>query len=584
MLAHVHPRRHNRPQATTTAARHQHHSMDKEESEGLTPRGDDEKQERLYSSSPSSGSDNEAEDVAIESLVAGRAKRSTAGNRLSSLLDHEVDDEYELLFAEDEEDVEFEGEGDEEASDVQLESSSEDDEDQGPVGGEDDDFEGEKELQREARAERLASKRKAKEAFLKPPALRKHPRVDRAPGAEDQLSTPAPRPKKKSERVSWIPAPDEGPTRSSSRKLTMQNKEVIHARMKETEKRRLQQLAVMEAAARRRETQKPKAMTQADRLAEAEKTEKLNSKSLNRWEEMEKKRAEEQKARLAALQNRHLEGPVITWWSGPARWVDGKLAQFGKKIRIHYPEDPNSKPQPTTGPTPSIPPVTTPTPSAEASRENPHSAPEQQSPNSEAKSILNPTDKDAQNTEPMIEVSPTESREGIHTAVSVPESSHQQGFHSVLQQDPERSMSSATLVCPDATIPATKQDPPVVEHSARNLVILENFDPLAVRERELQRRVLLKQKRTLGKLQKPVHELCVITSQPAKYRDPASGLPYLNSYAYRKIQKLQGGSCQWSSLLGCYVGQTGVAARGVPERFASTTNAGAPPPTESKVG
>jgi vacuolar protein sorting-associated protein 72 len=70
-------------------------------------------------------------------------------------------------------------------------------------------------------------------------------------------------------------------------------------------------------------------MTQADRLVEAERTERKNSKSLNRWEETEKKRSEEQKARLAALHNRQLEGPVITWWSGLAKWVNGKLAHVG---------------------------------------------------------------------------------------------------------------------------------------------------------------------------------------------------------------------------------------------------------------
>lgn len=71
----------------------------------------------------------------------------------------------------------------------------------------------------------------------------------------------------------------------------------------------------------------------------------------------------------------------------------------------------------------------------------------------------------------------------------------------------------------------------------------------------------------------PGRELCAITDQPAKYRDPRTGLSYADSYAYKEIQKLaNGGSC-WSSLLGCYVGPTSSVARGVPERFSTNRQA-----------
>jgi vacuolar protein sorting-associated protein 72 len=66
---------------------------------------------------------------------------------------------------------------------------------------------------------------------------------------------------------------------------------------------------------------------------------------------------------------------------------------------------------------------------------------------------------------------------------------------------------------------------------------------------------------------KPRHSLCAITHYPAKFRDPKTGLPYLNSYAYKEIQKLRKGEYRWSALLGCYVGQQSFAARGVPSRF-----------------
>lgn len=61
--------------------------------------------------------------------------------------------------------------------------------------------------------------------------------------------------------------------------------------------------------------------------------------------------------------------------------------------------------------------------------------------------------------------------------------------------------------------------------------------------------------------------MCVITSQPARYRDPETGLPYANGYAYREIRRLVGNQFGWSSMLGCFVGPVGFGARGVPERF-----------------
>lgn len=61
--------------------------------------------------------------------------------------------------------------------------------------------------------------------------------------------------------------------------------------------------------------------------------------------------------------------------------------------------------------------------------------------------------------------------------------------------------------------------------------------------------------------------LCVITNHPAKYRDPKTGLPYHNSYAYKEIQRLHRGDYKWSRLVGAWVGSGTFAASGVPERF-----------------
>lgn len=281
----------------------------------------------------------ESEETPVETLIQGRARRSTAGRNMSALINAEADDELALLFEEIEDDNDFSIEaGEEEAAELEddmgLEWSSEDEEDQGP-NAHGDDLEGEKELERQAKVER--KKRKAQES-LRLTALRKKVKIDptavstttATTATTTTTTTPAPRPRKKSERISWLPTPEEGPTRASSRRQTMQNKELTHARLKDSEEKRIRLIASMEEAAKKKALLKPKEMTQAERLAEAERVERLNSKSLNRWEEMEKRKAEERRAKIEALKNRRLEGPVMSWWSGIATWTNGTLTRIGK--------------------------------------------------------------------------------------------------------------------------------------------------------------------------------------------------------------------------------------------------------------
>lgn len=271
----------------------------------------------------------------VNNLIQGRAKRSTAGRHMSALLNAEADDDLALLFEEVEDDNDFFEVADGEAGDEdELLESSSDDDDQGP-NAQDDDFEGEQELQKEAKAE--TKKRRKQQQPFNLQTLRKRVKIDpvavpaeSAGAGAAGAAVSAPRPKKKSERISWLPTVDEGPTRASSRRQTMQNKQVTHAKLKDSEEKRVRLIATMEEAAKRKAHLKPKEMTQAERLAEAERVERLNSKSLNRWEEMEKRKAEERIAKIEALQNRRLEGPVISYWSGIATWVNGRLTHVGK--------------------------------------------------------------------------------------------------------------------------------------------------------------------------------------------------------------------------------------------------------------
>lgn len=660
-----------------------------------------------------SGAQTPVEDEAlVESLIKGRGKRSTAGRHMSALLNAEADDDLALLFEEVDDDNEFDVAVDDEDEDMRLDSSSDDDEDHGPNAKDDEDA-GEKEIEKEAKAER--KKRRAKDD-LRLKALRKKVKID------PTVSTvPPPRPKKKSERISWLPTPDEGPTRSSSRRQTMQNKELTHARLKDSEERRIRLIATMEEAAKRKAHFKPKEWTQTEWLAEAERVERLNSKSLNRWEEAEKRKADERRAKIEALQNRRLEGPVMSYWSGIATWVDGRLTQVGKaritnrpkpekeeparrrskkvekeeksveepkpaevvnvdavpsqlSLPAPVPENatptiapdqravmqnennlenkqvdsnsvPNSDKLPEEGPsndrpgnrttpvtatenpvteTPTpigtgTPPDTVATPAENDSPENGEHrrASEPYRRNSSFAVVIRTPKASPTASEPKTrgtpQASPKVPQETLETSQTLPPSEEKHGViptqlvsgpPAAAKTAPETAAVPHVPLGPPPTphlIPAAQEEPiphdhpgqsphvnemlrprpPVVERTGRNLTILEDFDEETAQSREysiyfnakrLPRLSSMWRALTFGDQAANVcieisSSLCVITSLPSRYRDTKTYLPYANSYAYREIQRTAAQHYSWSSMLGCYVGPMGIAARGVPERF-----------------
>ncbi|KAH7360126.1 YL1 nuclear protein-domain-containing protein [Rhexocercosporidium sp. MPI-PUGE-AT-0058] len=579
-----------------------------------------------------SGSDDEDEPQ-VEWLATGREKRSTAGNRLHSLLQQEdEDDELELLFAEADDDVGF---SDVEVdSDVQMDSSD-DDEDQGPAAG-DDDMEGEKELQKQARAEK-AKKRKMDRGM--PKAFKKRVKID----PTVVQAAPSPRPKKKSERASWLPTADEAPTRASARGTTKESKQQLHMQMVDREIKRLNQLKQMEKAAKAKEAAKKPVMTQEDRLKEAARVERSNAKSLSRWEEAEQQREEEQLAKLAALKNRVLEGPVITWWSGVGEWVGGKLKQVGKNLIIEEKEKPskkrkavemeeaepgsvasvpaqteskqeagttteesskpvttpNAEPSTEKGPTPTPTPTankepspTAPTPGKEAipvtalapemrflpTAPSPRYIPSPAPPTS---SVLAPPAGFPMSAPPYSSVlappaglplsAPPLPQSALHRQYIIPPafdgSTPLPGFGSYPPPPPV-----STPTPPVIDRPPPEDLPPAIEHAACNYFILENFDEVAIKDKNVQTQIIFGRKflkaPTLTCLgSKHSHEICVITGHPARYRDPHTGLPYYNSHAYKEIQKLMKNEYKWSRLVGAYVGTATSSARGVPDRF-----------------
>ena len=512
----------------------------------------------------SSTSDSDENDVkVVESLVSGKERRRTAGNRLSSLLQHEEDDELELLFAEGEaeEDQEFEAEVDEDASDAHLDSSS--DEEDRKQGLEDDELEGEKELQIRERAE-ARKKRKSQGAIKRgaPPTKRVRHNPLKLPTPSSTLTTPTtpdPRPKKKSERASWIPTPDEGPTRSSTRKQTIQNKAVIHERLKERETLRAKTLEVMTAAEKRKKEQQQKPMTQEERLQEAAKQETRNAKTLNRWEASEEKKRLERKAKLEALQNRSLEGPVITWWSGLSRWVDGNIQEVGVKAIRRVEKAEADKDQPQQEDTQML------------IMEHPAINPKATDQGGDAADGRSNDGK----------VVSSYSAEQNHNALqptSIPKPQEPLGFldglryYASLQHQPDAPdhqlrEESSNLQNISANHP---EPPPVVMIASRSLLILQNIDEEAQRLPEIENLVIHKKRG--NKPPRPSHDLCAITAQPGRYRDPGTGLACVDRHAYSTIQRLRRVIPVWSSLFECYVGSSSEVARGVPDRFAPGHN------------
>ncbi|KAJ9605329.1 hypothetical protein H2200_009986 [Cladophialophora chaetospira] len=289
---------------------------------------DDELMDDASQLSDTDSSDGEVENAPVKSLVAGRERRKTAGNRydrtmvLEEAADAEDPDEVTLLFADNEEEEDEEFKSDAEAEDADMSSS--DDDDQGPNAAADD-LEGEQELQKQAKQER-AKKRKADLALTSVAGMRKKLKTD--PTRPTNVSAPA-KPSKKKERVTWVH--DENSGRSSLRKQTIAHREETIARLKESEAQSKKLKALKAKRDKEKARDAPKELTQADRLAEAARVERQNAKSLNRWEAGERKRQEEQAAKLAALRDKKLEGAVVSWMSQKVKWTGQDISKAAIK-------------------------------------------------------------------------------------------------------------------------------------------------------------------------------------------------------------------------------------------------------------
>lgn len=569
----------------------------------------------------SDSADNESDNSeAVELLVAGRERRKTAGNRYDrdTVLEdakEEEPDEVTLLFAadEEEEDEEFRSE----ASD-EDEMSSSDDDDQGPNAGAEN-LEGEKELENQAKEAR-AKKRKAELALTSTAGLRKRSKLD------PTQSKPIPKkPSKKKERLTWVPDDDNAAARSSLRKQTIVHREETLARLKESEAQSKKLKALKEQRDKEKAKNAPKAMTQADRLAEAERVERRNAKSLNRWEAMEKKRTEEQAAKLAALKNRKLEGPVVTLWSGKAYWRGPRPSQVwkepaeensrepkkrGRKPKGYHehmaalraagdsvpvsgqqspllpsPVEVQSQPRQASSETTSQPQISFTHPQGPTNFFLPgiHEYASMQSDATETTTtnVGSPNVMADESTGPMHDLKVTETAK--------PATIETQKEHNAMTEDKQTipvngpavdglqakaistgqvpTQAGPSVQTPLQQLPAPPLQPVEEGYTTKNLVILDKFDDLSETSRQDYGFFFNSRKSTKPIKHNP--ELCPITMHPARYRDPATGIGYANMFAYKVLQELKEHKFTWSSMLGCYVGREGIpVARGVPEGFA----------------
>lgn len=687
------------------------------------------------------------------SMVASRPRRSNAGNRMSTLLAlADADDEEQAIYGDDTwaervDDAEFGGAEAEDQGDVSLESSSDDSEDD----ENEDELAGEKALNNQERVDR-AKLRKNKAPPLLQTALRKRIKINDSsvkspstPGTPSSVaSKSSARPKKKSERVSWLPTTDDGPVRSSTRTLTKKNTAHTHQQLRKREQSAVQIREAMEAAQRRREAAKPKTMTQEERLAEAAKVEIKNSKSLYKWEEAENRRAAERQALLDSMRSRAIEGPYVRYYSGPAKWQGDKLIATGKRALIEVLNDDTDKKkeddsnkdkeaevvlndvemtglpsttapqddhlpadaQPTLAPSepqadiqssahlqtqivptsssdqelslhpqasqPEIPQTENPvddvklrTDEPEKMEIDPHQIPStsEETPNlSEALQPRAPTPSAVSSAlSSLTQARPAEQEQkakselprpqnyGLPDTIMFPPPESSSDFLSGIMDwaaNPEATQqpSSATPTVDGAGLvttqpPSSEQQPPSMPEKAptaqtvqqptgpqhnlpapinptttdppqpqshiqsqppqpeaqthsppppapihitlRNHVILENISLLSSSTRtDLFKPLLISQKAPAvnskaRKLEKPTQAICCITSKPAKYRDPKTGLAYRDGFAYKCVRRLVGGGCGWSEVLGAYVGGVVVGGaemgtkpvKGVPEGF-----------------
>lgn len=584
-----------------------------------------------------SSSESEEDDLGTTGLIATRAKRVTAGNLYATLRANLDDEELQKeLLAEEEEGDAGDYEGSDKDDDDDAFDSSSDDEDAGPAkAGDVEDLEGEKALKKQERVE-ARKKRKVHEARLKLPAWQKRKRVKLADDVKVEDGSTSDRPKKKSERANWLPSAVDGPVRQSGRSLAVANREVVHANLKQSAERSEKQRRVMKDAAERDESRKRmQDMTQEERLKKCEKVEKETGRELGRWETEERERQRLRDEALAAKRKKGIDGPYIRFWSGSALWegerikirrmshgstavdkidLGGKREPTTNVTAVHNAPDSDGKALLQDVPTLSV------AQSADSKEQTPsqqdvkpiHSASMPQVLSKDAAPVTE-AGPEVQPPTPWLQGIEEYARQtGPRETPYMPSAPTLSGLPTTSppRAQPLESPVPANLSAwPPGTSSFSISQAPVApltrEQARRTLLMLENFPSLSTatvkktpKSKQLDhildngpvKSILLpeshatfsaeEQKYLLTRPRKnavlppaPPKPRCAVTSWPAKFRDPKTGLCYADVHQYKVIQRIIAGGCCWSGLLGAWVGPTmgatGRCARGCPEGFAT---------------
>lgn len=477
-------------------------------------------------------------------MVTTRQKRSTAGNRLKQLLDQEL--EKDEIFTEVENDIDFEANEDQDGVDIVDSDFDRDSDDDAKGAG--DESEGEREIERQEKEER--SKRRAAArttGVLKRPTSSvqkeiesKRRRISFAPTA----STPA------------APTRIDGSRRSSNRSATVQSKLQVQSRLSQAEERRAS--APTKAPVRKKER-----LTQDALIAEALEVEEENRESLRRFLEME----EERRAK-GRLRKERIQGPFVRWVSvglkvkRPAgeekegkkgeggeervRGDDEALVRMGEglgeeqRVRVEtvIPPPPGEQ----TNKTATIGSAQAPAPtamSAEAEKATPLPT-----------SPLAPPAQEPTST-PAAQTHSTPAPQAPSTQKPPPNVSST----SNLTLDPAIAArtEASSLRLPPPRAPLSTPSSPRTELQARTLLSLERapedfewIDEFSALLGDHVRWDAYPYVPSRNRPLKPRQSICPITGLPAVYKDPRTGIPYANSYAYKVITRVLESGFVWT--------------------------------------
>ncbi|KAM0753528.1 YL1-domain-containing protein [Meredithblackwellia eburnea MCA 4105] len=536
------------------------------------PIEDDLPQEDLDEDEEDEDDDEDSDDEPIEYLATGRERRANQGNRMRALLEEETAFEEEEMFKEEVDDVDFQTKDEEDIFDSDFGSTDEGE-------GDDDEGEdaGEKQLEREAKAERKEARNKKKKAHMPfvPQFARQTKQSRKAvPEASTSANTldgtsEGPPPKRRKISLAAINAIAGITPRESSRQSAVAFKKDVEVRLLESEQRR--------ATVPKPVKKVTQSLTQADLIAEALETEEINRASLLAFYAAE----EDRRAldRIAAMRY-EIVGPRLTFLSrlegvsrtetngtvgkGKGKSVEGEAVngkngvkggkmESGRRRLIEVLGESGKEGWKATVPEGAA--ALVDSASSEAKKDAIVTENSSEDPGDSAKGLLpastlaGATADHPPDTSPSTAV-PEDSRDSradskADAAPSGP------SIESKQAEPSSNSRASRKSTALPATDPDVETTPRSNEHSSssnhdaysRNYVILSDFE--GTKQDEMRAvfgdhqdwgnfKIVPSRSRVLNRKV----PMCPVTGLPASYRDPATMTPYANLGAYRVLSAL----------------------------------------------